>query len=88
MPKCARLQMVEQLHLGNGWRSHQAALFLVPMVHSPPMSHAAVNLRCLHVLVWGHGTHLHQSLSQPLSLSDPSAFAWAPLEDFMCICGF
>lgn len=71
MPKCARLQMVEQLHLGNGWKPHQAVL--VPMVHFPPMSHAAINLCCLRVLLCDHRAHLHQDLSQPFSLFDPSA---------------
>lgn len=52
-----------------------AVLFLVPMVHCPSMSHAAVNFRCLHVLAWGHVAHLHQGLSQPFSLSDSSALA-------------
>lgn len=74
MPKCARLQMVEQLHLGNSWKPHQAAL--VPMVHFPPMSHAAINLCCLRVLLWDLRAHLHWDLSScslsliPLPLSE------------------
>lgn len=47
MPKCACLQMVEQLHLGNDWQPHQAVL--VPMVHFPPICHAAISLCRLHV---------------------------------------
>ena len=62
MPKHACLQMVELLHLGNGWRPHQAVLLLMPTVHSPSMSHSAINLCCLWlcsgVSPWGSSSNI------------------------------
>lgn len=82
MPKYACLQMVEQLHLANGWRPHQAVLLLMPTVHSPPMSHDAINLLCLHVLAW-----IHRGASSPWLLRaffsvQSSCPCWSSLERF------